>query len=165
MLGEKIKEYIFDIIVISLFGLLCYSLIKDGSWWTLTFLVIGLLVLIGGFLLIAFSLEAGMRQKFPLDYKMQIHREIAYFESIGFKLTNHLHPGTEKPGVELSNQDSAKVYIWLNAPLDSTEKYYSIEICDAQKCICSYRTHLPDDKIQQILQTASESIFESYSQN
>ena len=123
---DKIQTLLGVIALIILFGFGIYSLIADGHWIILSIIVLGIILTVIFFIFVLGpGLEAGFRNKFPLDYLFHINPEIDFFTSKGFSVKEYLEPGSESPGVVLENNGKI-IVIKLDAPVNASK--YTIQI-------------------------------------
>lgn len=92
--------------------------------WIIIALVVGVGYLI--FKFFAWSLEHAFRNKYPLDYLMNIGWVVKKFEEAGFERGEYIQPGSDSPGISM-DKNNVKVSITLNA----NNHPYKIECIDA----------------------------------
>ncbi|WP_297064852.1 hypothetical protein [uncultured Duncaniella sp.] len=123
---ETLQSFLGLIAFIAIFGFGIYSLITEGHWIILSIIALGIILTVIFFILVLVpGLEAGFRNRFPLDYLIHINAEIDFFTSSGFTVKEYLDSGSENPGVVLENNGKV-IVIKLDAPVNASK--YTIQI-------------------------------------
>lgn len=138
---EKIKTIIAYSLFIILIGGAIYQLIAEKHWIILGLLVGGIVIFIGFILLLEYGIEAGFRNKFPMDYLFQLTAESKFFCEQGFTEIVYLDAGTDNPGI-LFERDGLKVEVRLNAPLETSNYYTRISSPTIDSIYLQYYTKI-----------------------
>lgn len=108
------------LIIIAYLGFCIYLATTGHWWWLLIVLLLGIIVAF--FFFAAYALEAGFRDKFPLDFIVSIGWVNDFFVQKGFDLLEHRGAGSDYPESVLA-KDGIQVIVRLNAPLLTTKQY------------------------------------------
>ena len=110
------------IFVIAYLGFCLYLATTGHWWWLLSVLLLGIIAggVCGFFYFAAYVLEAGFRNKFPLDFVSHIGWVNDYFVQKGFTLLEHRGAGSDYPESVFA-KDETQVIVRLNAPLMTTK--------------------------------------------
>lgn len=159
ILMEKIKTIIAYSLFIILIGGCIYQLIAEKHWVILGLLVGGIVIFVGFIiLLLGCGIEAGLRNKFPMDYLFQLTTESNFFCEHGFNKIEYLDEGTDNPGI-LLKRDGLKVEVRLSAPLGVSNYYTSVSSPTIGTIYVQYNTKIDNsDKIRQLQEFYNELI-------
>lgn len=157
-LMEKIKSIIVFSLFIILIGGTIYYLVAYKHWILLGLLVGGIGIFIGFILLLGYGIEAGFREKFPMDYIYQLTIERNFFHEQGFTIIKYLDAGTDNPGI-LLERDGLMVEVRLNAPLAASNYYTRISSPTIDTLYVQYKTKIDYfDKNRQLQEFYKELI-------
>lgn len=88
-------------------------------WLGIIACILPCLLLIGGVIwlflwFVGSAIEGGLRNKYPLDYLIQIGWVIDLFRKYGFEESGYIDPGSDMPGVKMKHTAGNKVRIYLD---------------------------------------------------
>lgn len=88
-------------------------------WLGIIACILPCLLLIGGVIwlflwFVGSAIEGGLRNKYPLDYLIQIGWVIDLFRKYGFEESWYIDPGSDMPGVKMKHTAGNKVRIYLD---------------------------------------------------
>ncbi len=132
--------------------------------WGIVWAIIILLLLCGFYVLFiffAFSIEAGMRNKFPFDYLIGMSPIISLFKEYGFAESDYIDMGTDNPALEMTLNDEV-VRITLHAPMNFKNALFNLEEEDSTYSIAflthSVTTSFPAEDISSKISEITEMI-------
>lgn len=118
--------------------------------WIIIALVVGVGYLIFNFF--AWSLEHAFRNKYPLDYLMNIGWVVKKFEEAGFERGDYIQPGSDYPGIYME-KNNIKVAIMLNA----NNHPFKIECIDTNEnklfSVCEEHSETTEQIVDDVIKT------------